>query len=119
MPKQPDPGITPHNWTYSWTTDIHHTQWCYAIAKTDGSIDSKTVTGILPRQEIERILGGEYELLELSDSTCLAVRVDRDTLSLPTNPHYQHGVRGNAVVGKLRDGNFLGLLGVQAEEPPV
>ena len=90
-------------------------QWTYGIIRASGAMETKFSIGPLAPEEIERILGGTYELMPLMDSTVLAVRKDRDEALLPPNPHYQNQVRGDIVLGKIHaeTGEFVGVLGIE------
>lgn len=95
-------------------TNLNNFRWCFALALTtergkDGLQYIEHV-GPMPTERIEELVGGPYELRELRDRTCLAVRTEQQ--GLEPNPHYP-GLNGLILVGKLSEGHFVGMLGIQ------
>lgn len=88
-------------------------RWSYCIAKAgpDRQLEMEFSTGPIPAARIKEILGGEYHISPLLDSTAIAYRTDQS--QLPENEHYP-GIKGDVLVGKLSRGVFVGALGVMS-----
>ena len=90
--------------------DINKIRWSYAIARPSCPLEMELSVGPISPERVRELLGGDYELIPLRDGTCLAAL--RDRFGLPSNNHYQHGINGPVLVGKMDGDQFVGALGV-------
>lgn len=93
--------------------DINLIRWTYAIAKPgpDKELEAEYSTGPMEPNRIRLILGGDYAIQSLLDSTAIAYLRDQDNPSLEDNLHYP-GIRGPILVGKMSGSSFVGALGI-------
>jgi hypothetical protein len=91
------------------------TLWSFALGHPiagEAGLEFVQHAGPMPAERIRQLVGGDYELLPLRDSTCLALRTERE--GLEPNPHYP-GLTGPILVGKLVGEDFVGVLGIETE----
>ena len=93
--------------------DIANIRWSYCIAKAgpQKELQVESSVGPLPVERIREIVGGEYLISRLRDSTAIAYLADQSKEDLSDNEHYP-GIKGDVLVGKMPGGVFLGLIGI-------
>ena len=87
-------------------------RWTYAVALPgpEKAILAEFSDGSISEARLRELLGGDYALMELIDSTAIAYRKDQDNKELKENLHYP-GLNGVIVTGKRSMGLFVGVLG--------
>jgi hypothetical protein len=88
----------------------------YVVARMDGSVDVVERTAPLALKELQEMVGGDIEAVSISGvkMTRNGRRVDAMVnkegrlMGLPENPFFA-GLRGNVVLGKPEDSEFVGL----------